>query len=177
MIELKQETWDVFVARFGNRLGAGCSTEHALKMFIEDYWTELDRLAMEAGPKEDNEEVEELDIDDYFERKLKPIWDYVYNLQKQVNLLEQLKVYGPTPKWTPNNVPPVSQPVPVGFPYIIPDTHAPTWKITCTNANDNVPLSGIATTGYIKTVEEPKYTKEEIEEWSKIRFDDPSVRR
>jgi len=180
MIELDQKVWDGLVFEFAKSLSKGRTIEQALMCFIEDYWTELDTLSSKAGLKEDDEEVEELDIDDYFEHKIKPIWDYVHNLQKQVDLLEQLKVYGPTPKWIPNNQPPVPQPVQVGFPYTIPDTHLPTWKITCTNANDNVPLSGIATTGYMQVTDKkytPKYTTEQIDEWSQIRFDDPSKRK
>ena len=77
MIELDKDTWYEFVYNFTNRLNANYNVEECLKMFVEDYWSILDGL---AGKAMEEEKEESLDI--YFERKMKPMWDYVYNLEK-----------------------------------------------------------------------------------------------
>lgn len=172
MIELDQKVWDGLVYEFAKSLSKGRTIEQALMCFIEDYWTELDTLSSKAGLKEDDEE-EYLDV--CIDRMMKPMWNYVYNLEKQVNTLQSKIValesyknqaYGPV-KY-PNNFYPDVTPIP---------GNVPRWKIE-PHANGYVPNTDfMTTTGYFQTVEEPKYTTEQIDEWSKIRFDDPSVRR
>lgn len=172
MIELNKDNWDEFVYNFTDRLCNGYNVEVALKYFLEDYWTVLDGLASESMEKDDEEVEESLDV--YFERKMNPIWEYVYTLnaeidglKKRVNLIDQMKVYGPTPKY-PNNVPPV----PKFYPESIPG-NVPPWKII-PHANGYVPNTDfMTTTGYFQKVEEPKYTQEELEAWSNIRYTPP----
>jgi len=174
MIELDQKVWDDLVSKLANRLGMGFTLNHAMHMFIDDYWSILDSLASEAL-KEDDEEVEELDIDDYFERKIKPMWDYVYNLQKRVNSLESRSTqkYGLS---TDSKV-------------------YPNWNIpqTMCDANGAVGSAGdggsagaganggsFATSGYMQLTDKkytPKYTPEQIKEWSELRFDYTSAGR
>lgn len=153
MIELNEDNWYEFVYNFTNRLNVNYNVEECLKMFLDDYWAILDGLAYEAV----EEEEESLDV--YFDRKMKPIWDYVYNLNKENNKLKvevallkesnAAKVpYGPV-KY-PNNIPPTHE-YPLDW-----------YKVT---ANGNVPLSGsmndtMATTGYMQVVDTTKYTTE-----------------
>ena len=82
MTELDQKTWDVFVARFGNRLGAGCTLDHALKMFIEDYSEEIEYIKEieVSGPPVTKKFVDE---------RFSNVWDFVHTLKKL--LLEQQK--------------------------------------------------------------------------------------
>lgn len=168
MIELHQEIWDSFVIRFGTRLSRGHTIESALKQFVEDYWVELDNLASQACEDDDAKYKPNYDPEKdfatkkYLEEKNNILWNYVYNLnreigelKKKVNLIENMKVYGPTPKY-PNNVPPISG--------AWPSTHTPPWKITAREMN--IPL---ATSGYMQTVD-TKYTPEQIAEWSNLRF-------
>jgi len=170
MMELEKKVWDDFVDTFTDRLKHGYSIEVALKYFIEDYWSLLDGLSNEAL-REDDEEP----LDVYFERKMKPMWDYVYNLQKQVNNLQSKvgdlelhknQAYGPV-KY-PNNFYPDVTPIP---------GNVPRWKIE-PHANGYVPNTDfMTTTGYFQTVEEPKYTQEQLNEWSNLMYNDPSERR
>lgn len=141
------ENWDVLYQQFCMDITEnGFSLEGALLNFIENY------------TESDNDEQEE-PLDVYFERKMKPMWDYVYNLNKENNKLKvevallkesnAAKVpYGPV-KY-PNNIPPTHE-YPLDW-----------YKVT---ANGNVPLSGsmndtMATTGYMQVVDTTKYTTE-----------------
>lgn len=166
MIELKETQWNYFVDRFCNNMNNGYNIQESLKMFIQDYWNEMDYLANQAL-KEDEEES----LDVYFERKMKPMWDYVYNLQKQVNNLQSKvgdlelhknQTYGPV-KY-PNNIPPTH------------DYPLDWYKVTahCGDMGGNLSPScsnnAIATSGYMQVVDEPKYTQEEIDEWNSIRW-------
>ena len=176
MIELNQKVWDGLVYEFAKSLSKGRTIEQALMCFIEDYWTELDTLSRKAGLKEDDEEVEE-SLDVYFERKMKPMWDYVYtlkaeisNLKAEVALLKEANAartipYGPI-KY-PNNIPPTHE-YPLDW-----------YKVTAhSNAQDNQRIPGLmpegfATSGYMQVTDKkytPKYTTEQLEEWSNIRY-------
>lgn len=161
MMELEKKVWDDFVDTFTDRLKHGYSIEVALKYFIEDYWSLLDGLSNEAL-REDDEEP----LDVFFERKMKPMWDYVYNLQKQVNSLESRcpQKYGLS---TDSKV--------------YPNWNSPQPTMCDANgavgsAGDGGSGPGFATSGYMQVVDQ-KYTPEQLEEWSKIRFDVPSERR
>lgn len=185
MIELKQEIWDSFVIRFGTRLSRGHTIESALKQFVEDYWVELDNLASQACEDDDAKYKPNYDPEKdfatkkYLEEKNNILWNYVYNLnreigelKKKVNLIDNMKVYGPTPKY-PNNVP--------SIPGAWPSTHEyplDWYKVTAhSNAQDNQPIKGltperVATTGYMQTTDK-KYTPEQINEWGDIRYTPP----
>lgn len=175
MIELEQKVWDDLVSKLGNRLGEGFTLNHALHKFIDDYWTVLDGLASQACEDDDakykpNYEPEkDFATKKYLEEKNNILWNYVYDLKreigelkKKVNLIDNMKVYGPTPKY-PNNIPPTHE-YPLDW-----------YKVTAhSNAQDNQPLKGLspesfATTGYMQ-VTDTQYTPEQIEEWSKVRF-------
>lgn len=154
MMELKETQWNYFVDRFCNNMNNGYNIQESLKMFIQDYWVELDYLSNQAM-NEDTQEDEEESLDVYFERKLKPMWDYVCTLQKQVNNLQSKvgdlelhknQTYGPM-KY-PNNIPPTH------------DYPLDWYKVT---ANGNVPLSS--------------YSVDQINEWGDVRFDDPATRK
>ena len=55
---------------------------------------------------------------------------------------------------------------PIKYPNNIPPTHG--YTLT-SNANTFIIPEGFATSGYMQVVD-PKYTPEQIEEWSKIRY-------
>ena len=165
MIELDKDAWDEFVYNFTDRLKNGYNIEIALNYFLDDYWAHLDNLAYEACEKEEvKESTEEYATKTYLREKTNTIWEYVYNLnreignlKKEVALLKEANDARQTyqPVNHPNNIPPLDW-----------------YKIT---ANGNVPLSGvmndtIATSGYMQVVDEPKYTQEEIDEWNSIRW-------
>ena len=161
MIELDKDAWDEFVCNFAGKLSVGCSIKDALNYFLDDYWAHLDSLAYEACEKEEvKESTEEYATKTYLREKNQIIWDYVYNLNREIGNLKKevalLKasnssndVYGPI-KY-PNNI-------------------SPTHGYTLTsNANTFIIPEGFATSGYMQVVD-PKYTPEQIEEWSKIRY-------
>ena len=147
MIELDKRVWDDFVSSFTGRLSVNYTIEDALKMFVEDYWTVLDTMANQACEKEEvKESTEEYATKTYLREKNQIIWDYVYNLnreignlKKEVALLKESNAarttpYGPI-KW-PN----------------VPD----------------YPLGWYKVTAHADT---PKYTQEQIDEWNSIRYD------
>jgi hypothetical protein len=172
MIELNQKVWNELVFDFGKRLGQGRTIDQSLQCFLEDYWTELDNMASQASVakyKPDYEPEKDFVTKKYLEEKNNILWNYVYNLnreigelRKKVNLIDNMKVNGPTPKY-PNNIPPTHE-YPLDW-----------YKITAhSNAQDNQPIKGltpgrVATTGYMQ-VTDAQYTPEQIEEWSKVRF-------
>lgn len=141
MIELDKDTWDKFVSNFTDRLMRdGYSADYALKCFVNEYWMVLDSLASKA--EEEGKEEDYYVTKPYLHENTGKLWDYVYNLQKQVNSLQskigdlethKTQTYGPV-KW-PNNVP--SQ---IGIqPYSFPDTHIPPWTVSSSNMYDNAP--------------------------------------
>lgn len=171
------DVWDDLYKKFLYDLSEyGLSLEGALRNFVERY-----------EYSKDQEEVEKQESRDvYFERKMKPIWDYVYNLQKQYTTLlnkvndidKTLIAYkgggpGPAyPTYTPPQVPNYYGPA--------GDYPLDWYKVTC-HADGNLNIgrneaSKFQTTGYMK-VEDPKYTEQQIKEWSNIRFDDPAKRK
>lgn len=169
----KQDDWDDIVKLFIYDLSnTDISLDKALHLFLNNY-TGICRRFEEECSEDISEEFQEEPLDVYFERKLKPMWDYVYNLQKQVNNLHSKvgdlelhknQAYGPV-KY-PNNF----------YPDVIPG-NVPPWKIT-PHANGYVPNTDfMTTTGYFQTVEEPKYTQEQIKEWSNLMYNDPAERR
>jgi hypothetical protein len=181
MIEFKKDTWEEFVCNFAGKLSVGYTIEDALKNFLKDYWTELDVLSREAGLKDDEEE-ESLDV--CIDRMMKPMWDYVYNLNREISKLKAdvallkesnaakqypLPIGGPGQKY-PNNIPPTH------------DYPLDWYKVTAhSNAKDNQRIPGLipegfATSGYMQVVD-PKYTQEQMEEWAGLRFNDPTERR
>lgn len=101
---------------------------------------------------EESDESEDLDV--YFERKMKPMWDYVYNLQKQINKIEMHK-----PVLIPSVAAPAWQNPPAGRPPYDLDWY----KVTC-DANGNVPLGGNDASKYTPP------TPEQLEEWRNLRF-------
>ena len=149
MIELDKDTWDEFVCNFAGKLSVGCSIKDALNYFLDDYWAHLDSLAYEACEKEEvKESTEEYATKTYLREKTNTIWEYVYNLNREIGNLKKevvlLKasnssndVYGPI-KY-PNNIPP---------------THG-------------YSLDQYMVTAHADT---PNYTQEQIDEWSKIRY-------
>ena len=156
MIELDKDAWDEFVCNFAGKLSVGCSIKDALNYFLDDYWAHLDSLAYEACKEEETvkESPEEYATKTYLREKNQIIWEYVYNLNREINNLKKdvtlLKeandarttLYGPV-KY-PNNIPPTH------------DYPLDWYKVT---ANGNVPLSGvmndtIATSGYMQHVHE-----------------------
>ena len=149
MIELDKDAWDEFVCNFAGKLSVGCSIKDALNYFLDDYWAHLDNLAYEACEKEEvKESTEEYATKTYLREKNQIIWDYVYNLNREIGNLKKevvlLKasnssndVYGPI-KY-PNNIPP---------------THG-------------YSLDQYMVTAHADT---PNYTQEQIDEWSKIRY-------
>ena len=158
MIELDKRVWDDFVSSFTGRLSVNYTIEDALKMFVEDYWTVLDTMANQACEKEEvKESTEEYATKTYLREKNQIIWDYVYNLnreignlKKDVALLKESNAaktipYGPIKN--PNNIPP---------------THGYSLDQYMVTANGNVPISG--------KVNDAQYTQEQIDEWSKIRY-------
>ena len=180
MIELDQKVWDGLVFEFGKRLGQGRTIEQSLMCFIDDYWSILDDLSSKAM----EEEIEE-PLDVCIDRMMKPMWDYVYNLNREISNLKKevallkesnaakqypLPIGGPGQKY-PNNIPPTH------------DYPLDWYKVTaqCGAMGGNVPLSSnlndtIATTGYMQVVD-PKYTEEQMKEWAGLRFNDPAERR
>ena len=158
MIELDKDAWDEFVSSFTGRLSVNYTIEDALKMFVEDYWTVLDTMANQAVEKEEvKESTEEYATKTYLREKNQIIWDYVYNLnreignlKKEVALLKEANAARTTPYG------------PVKYPNNIPPTHdypLDWYKVT---ANGNIPVSG--------KVNDAQYTQEQIDEWSKIRY-------
>ena len=153
MIELDKRVWDDFVYTFTDRLKHGYTIEVALKYFVEDYWTVLDTMANQACEKEEvNESTEEYATKTYLREKNQIIWDYVYNLnreigslKKEVSLLKEANLtrtttYGPI--MYPNNIP---------MDWYKVTTHP--------NAQDNQPIKGLkpegfATSGYMQVVED-----------------------
>ena len=90
MIDFDKETWDKFVSNFTDRLCNGYKVEIALKYFIEDYWATLDNLASEACEKEEvKESPEEYATKTYLREKNQIIWDYVYNLNREIGNLRK----------------------------------------------------------------------------------------
>ena len=168
MIELDKDAWDEFVCNFAGKLSVGCSIKDALNYFLDDYWAHLDNLAYEACEKEEvKESTEEYATKTYLREKNQIIWDYVYNLnreigslKKEVSLLKESNVtrtttYGPI--MYPNNIP---------MDWYKVTTHS--------NAQDNQPIKGLkpegfATSGYMQ-VTDKKYTPEQIAEWNSIRW-------
>ena len=158
MIELDKRVWDDFVSSFTGRLSVNYTIEDALKMFVEDYWTVLDTMANQACEKEEvNESTEEYATKTYLREKNQIIWDYVYNLNREIGNLKKdvaLLKESNAAKTTPYG--------PVKYPNNIPPTHdypLDWYKVT---ANGNVPVSG--------KVNDAQYTQEQIDEWSKIRY-------
>lgn len=143
----KQDDWNDIVKLFIYDLSKDVSLDQALQYFASNY-TEICQRFEEECSEDTFEENEEESLDVYFERKMKPMWDYVYDLQKQVNNIEMHKPLTPSRFTTGSQNPPVS-------PY------------TC-DANGNVPLGGN---------DASKFTPEELEAWSNIRFDDPKTRK
>ena len=93
MIDFDKETWDKFVSNFTDRLCNGYKVEIALKYFIEDYWATLDNLASEACEKEEvNESTEEYATKTYLREKNQIIWDYVYNLNREIGNLKKEEI-------------------------------------------------------------------------------------
>lgn len=114
--------------------------EDCLSLFIRDYNQIFDL----------DEECEEESLDVYFDRKMKPMWDYVYNLNKTVNSLtdevNKIKFSRESIQpSTPNHYTPAQPP----FDW---------YQVKC--ANGNVPLGNGAAV----------FTKEQLEEWSNIRY-------
>ena len=181
MIELDKRVWDEFVSSFTGRLSVNYTIEDALKMFVDDYWAELDNLASqacstEAGLREENEivkESEEYATKKYLREKNQILWDYVYNLnreignlKKEVALLKEANAARTTPYG------------PVKYPNNIPPTHdypLDWYKVTThSNSQDNQRIPGLmpegfATSGYMQ-VTDKKYTPEQIDEWNNIRY-------
>lgn len=186
MIELDKDTWYEFVYNFTNRLNANYNVEEALKMFVDDYWSELDNLASQACEDDDAKYKPNYDPEKdfatkkYLEEKNNIIWNYVYalkaeisNLKAEVALLKEANAartipYGPI-KY-PNNIPPTHE-YPLDW-----------YKVTAhSNAQDNQRIPGLmpegfATSGYMQVTDKkytPKYTQEELEAWSNIRYTPP----
>lgn len=176
MIELDKRVWDEFVSNFTGRLSVNYTIEDALKMFVEDYWTVLDTMAnqacsTEAGLREENEiikESEEYATKTYLREKNQIIWDYVYNLNREIGNLKKevglLKTHHD-----------VKQPyAPIKWPNV-PDYPLDWYKVTAhSNSQDNQRIPGLmpegfATSGYMQ-VTDAKYTPEQIKEWSNIRY-------
>ena len=158
MIELDKDNWDEFVSSFTGRLSVNYTIEDALKMFVEDYWTVLDTMANQACEKEEvKESTEEYATKTYLREKNQIIWDYVYNLNREIGNLKKdvaLLKESNAARTTPYG--------PVKYPNNIPPTHdypLDWYKVT---ANGNVPVSG--------KVNDAQYTQEQIDEWSKIRY-------
>lgn len=156
----KQDDWNDIVKLFIYDLSKDVSLDQALQYFASNY-TEICQRFEEECSEDTFEENEEEPLDVYFERKMKPMWDYVYNLQKQVNNIEMHKP-------------------------LIPSVTAPGWqnppggyKVTC-DANGNVPLSSTMndSISFPNTVTvNTNWTDEQLEEWSNIMFGDPAKRR
>ena len=152
MIEFDKDTWDEFVSSFTGRLSVNYTIEDALKMFVEDYWEVLDSLSREAGLREENEivkESEEYATKTYLREKNQIIWDYVYNLNREIGNLKKdvaLLKESNAARTTPYG--------PIKYPNNIPPTH-------------DYPLDWYKVTAHTDT---PKYTQEQIDEWSKIRY-------
>lgn len=174
--------WEKLVQYFLDDLKDGVTVSTALEDFIISYAKKenISSYKVDEWDEEQyNEPKKEESRDVYFERKMKPIWDYVYNLQKQyTNLLNRVtelekasRPFGPANAFGPA--------YPTQTPPQVPNYYGPAgdpldwYKVT--NHADGNDASKFQTTGYIK-VEEPKYTQEEIEAWNNIRFDDPAKR-
>ena len=158
MIELDKDAWDEFVCNFAGKLSVGCSIKDALTYFLDDYWAHLDNLAYEACEKEEvKESTEEYATKTYLREKNQIIWDYVYNLNREIGNLKKdvaLLKESNAARTTPYG--------PVKYPNNIPPTHdypLDWYKVT---ANGNVPLSGKVT--------DAQYTPEQIAEWNSIRW-------
>ena len=153
MIELDLKVWDGLVFEFGKRLGEGQTIDQSLSRFLDDYWSILDSISMEAGLREENvikESPEEYATKKYLREKNQIIWDYVYNLNREIGTLKKEVT-------------------------LLKEANASRQIYQPVNHPNNVPLSGvmndtIATSGYMQVVDEPKYTQEEIDEWNSIRW-------
>ena len=150
MIELDKDAWDEFVCNFAGKLSVGCSIKDALNYFLDDYWAHLDSLAYEACKEEEvKESTEEYATKTYLREKNQIIWDYVYNLNREIGNLKKdvaLLKESNAARTTPYG--------PVKYPNNIPPTH-------------DYPLDWYKITAHTDT---PKYTQEQIDEWSKIRY-------
>lgn len=120
----KQEDWNNIVKLFIYDLSKDVTLDQALQFFASNYTEICQKFADECAEEVVEDEKEE-SLDVYFERKMKPMWNYVYDLQKQINKIEMSKP-------------------------LIPSVNAPAWqnppggyKVTC-DANGNVPLSSIS---------------------------------
>jgi len=171
MIELDKDAWDEFVCNFAGKLSVGCSIKDALNYFLDDYWTVLDTMANQAVEKEEvKESTEEYATKTYLREKNQIIWDYVYNLNREIGNLKKdvaLLKESNAARTTPYG--------PVKYPNNIPMDW---YKVTTqSNAQDNQPIKGlkndtIATSGYMQVVD-PRYTQEQIDEWNNIRYTPP----
>lgn len=142
----KQEDWNNIVKLFIYDLSKDVTLDQALQFFASNYTEICQKFADECSEEIVEEEKEE-SLDVYFERKMKPMWNYMYDLQKQINKIEMNK---------PVMIPSVCAPGWQNPPWRNP----PDYKVTNhTNGNDMV-----------------KFTPEEIEEWSKIRYGDTMAR-
>ena len=104
----KQEDWNNIVKLFIYDLSKDVSMDQALQYFASNYTEICQRFEEEySGDTVKDDEDEPLDV--YFERKITPIWHYVYNLNRRVNEIEKSKpVLGPvgsdTSKYTPGQL-------------------------------------------------------------------------
>ena len=149
----KQEDWNNIVKLFIYDLSKDVTLDQALQFFASNYTEICQKFADECAEEVVEEEKEE-SLDVYFERKMKPMWNYVYDLQKQINKIEMSKPLIPSV-----NAPAWQNPA-------IGPAYPTTYKVMC-DANGNVPLGGN---------DASKFTPEQIEEWSKIRYGDTMAR-
>jgi hypothetical protein len=133
MREITNDEWNSLIINFQENQFYDCTLSECLENFIFEYGVLLENAKNEEGMK--------VDFEKDTNTKINNLWDYMYNLQRQINTLNskigdleshKTQTYGPV-KY-PNNIPPTHTPL---QPYSFPDT--PIWTVSSSNMYDNAP--------------------------------------
>lgn len=114
---INEEQWQCLINGFQSRLMDDFPISECITCLINDYILMTEIVEQEQSYKDQaGLEVKKESREVFFERKMKPVWDYIYSLQRQINTLKNdlqdekvaRKMYGPalSPTTYPTNVPP-----------------------------------------------------------------------